>query len=62
MAENDLISRQEATELIKEDYRTDISNFVDVMVDLRRLGLTPAAARSIVIELIKEKHNANLDN
>ena len=62
MAKNDLISRQEATELIKEDYRTGKIDFIGVMLNLREIGHTPTQAHKIVVELIAEKHNGPRDN
>ena len=60
MAEND--PKHDETERIKEAYRADKINFVGAMLDLRKIGHTPAQAQQIVLDLIVEKYNANLDN
>ena len=60
MAENDL--KHDETERIKEAYRVGNIDFVLAMLHLRQAGHSPAQAQKIVAELIREKHNANLDN
>ena len=60
MAEND--PKHDETERIKKAYRANNLTFVIAMLDLRQAGHSPARAQKIVAELIKEKHNANLDN
>ena len=60
MAEND--PKHEETERIKEAYRANNLNFVLAMLDLRKISHTPAQAQQIVLDLIKEKHNAEANN